>query len=146
MTTKTKYDTQASEFLAKFELTLEVRQAAFDTCPQWDETDCKHGKHSHGHKYNVRFGRSGRPFLGQKPTLDFDFWGSQNDAEKHKRPSQYDVLACVGSDVNMPTTADEVVAEFGDMKPSQAQATADHARKLRAFFTDNEREALAEIQ
>ena len=39
-----------------------------------------------------------------------------------------------------------VVAEFGDMKPSHAQATADHARKLQAFFTNDEREALAEIQ
>ena len=140
MTTITKYDTQATEFLAKYEINLTIRSATFQTCPAWDRKTCAKNTHLHGLKYIVELAHEGRS------EIQFPFWGSMNDREDRKRPTQYDVLACVGSDVNMPTDADEVVAELGDMKPSQAQATADHARKLQGFFTEAERESLAEIQ
>ena len=148
MTTTTKYDTQASEFLAKFNMAVRIHETPFQDCPRWDMTDCKRGYHHHGKRYNVRIERTSTSFPQHVPlpSIEFDFWGSQHDAERLKRPTQYSILACVGSDVNMPTDADEVVAELGDMKPSQAQATADQARKLQAFFTEAEREALAEIQ
>ena len=145
--TKTKYDIQAEEFLAKFNITLEVRRAAFPECPRWDMGKCAKGRHTHGEKFNGQFSRGteGKPVHGTAP-LGFDFWGSLNDAEKGKRPSHYTVLACVSSDISCSTDPDEVHAEFGDMKPSQAQAIADHARKLQSFFTGAERAALAEIQ
>lgn len=64
---------------------------------------------------------------------------------QHK-PSVYDVLCSVSSDLSMPTEADDVAEEFGDMKPSQAERIARHARNLQAFFTEAERSQLAEVQ
>lgn len=61
-------------------------------------------------------------------------------------PTEYTILACVSSDMSCPTDADEVHAEFGDMRPSQAEAIAAHARKLQAFFTEEERAILSEVQ
>lgn len=65
---------------------------------------------------------------------------------KQHKPSVYSILTCVSSDLNNPTDADAVHAEFGEMKPSQAEAIAAHARKLQAFFTEEERELLSEVQ
>ncbi|HEY8310620.1 MAG TPA: hypothetical protein VIG47_08690 [Gemmatimonadaceae bacterium] len=61
-------------------------------------------------------------------------------------PSEYDILSCVGSDLNNPIDADDVVRDFGDMLPSRAEAIASFARKLQAFFTAEERAILSEVQ
>lgn len=62
-------------------------------------------------------------------------------------PSVYDILSMVSSDLNMPTEADDVAREFGDgMLPSQCEAIAKFARQLQAFFTEDERNKLAEVQ
>ena len=61
-------------------------------------------------------------------------------------PSCYDILACLSSDASCPTDPDEVVAEFGPMKPSQAIAVAESARRLQAFFTSDELAILSEVQ
>lgn len=60
-------------------------------------------------------------------------------------PSTYDVLACISSDMSAPTDPDEVAREYGEMLPSQAIAIAAFASRLQVFFTDAEREALAQI-
>lgn len=76
-------------------------------------------------------------------------WQSEHGSHvvklKHT-PNEYDILSCVGSDVNGYTDADEVYHEFGEMPPSRAEAIAAHTRKLQAFFTEAERTILAEVQ
>jgi hypothetical protein len=129
-----EYEKQAQEFLTKYNLTL---KAAFkgDKRPPWDDN-----KHIHGDRYRVTIKRQDRK------SISFDFWNSFNDSQNSKRPTSYDVLACISSDAYMPTTPDEVVEELGDMKPSQAIATAKLAKKLQSFFTESELTDLAEIQ
>lgn len=128
------YEAQAQRFLDKFNLTL---KAAFkgDKCPPWDDS-----KHIHGDRYRVTIKRQNRQ------SISFDFWNSLSDKQDGKRPTAYDVLSCIGSDAQMPTDPDEVVEEMGEMKPSQAIAVAKFAKKLQAFFTEDELEKLAEIQ
>ena len=79
-------------------------------------------------------------------------WWDVRDEDPNKvfhvkhRPSYYDVLCCVGSDVNGSTDPDEIFAELGPMTPSRAEAIAAATRKLQAFFTEAERALLAEVQ
>jgi hypothetical protein len=72
----------------------------------------------------------------------FDFWGSINDHEQGNLPTAYDVLASLGGE---PTQADEVYAEFGPMPPSDCERIAAFGRKLQAFFTEEELDALQEV-
>lgn len=65
--------------------------------------------------------------------------------QREHKPGYYDILACVYSDMCSSTDPDEIYDEFGEMKPSRANAIAAHARKLQKFFTDDEREQLSEV-
>jgi len=83
--------------------------------------------------------------------LSFDFWNSQKDMQEGKAPTAYDVLACISGDVNCPDTFEDFCGEYGyDLDSRKAFATfkrcATFAERLQAFFTEEEREALAEIQ
>lgn len=83
--------------------------------------------------------------------LVFDFWGSQNDAATGRQPSAYDVLACISSDAYTPETFEDFCAEYGyeadSIKALQTFRRADRfAKRLRAFFTEAELEALSEIR
>jgi len=138
----TAYETQAQEFLDRFSLRL---KATFgdSRCPSWESGNCLHGDH-----YRITIRRNAREWRGSghKMAISFDFWNSYQDMREGKAPTAYDVLASISSDVHMPTDPDEVVEELGDMKPSQAIAVAKFARRLQAFFTESEQDALMEIQ
>ena len=129
------YEKQTSEFLEAHGLTI---RAAFkgDKCPAWENE----GSHIHGDCYRITIRRKG----GR--SVSFDFWNSQADSQNDKRPTPYDILSCVSADAFSPTDPDEVAAEYGDMKPSQAIAVARFAKRLQAFFWEDELEALGEIQ
>lgn len=82
--------------------------------------------------------------------LTFQFWGSIADAEKGEHPSAYDVLACVSSDANTPETFKDFCSDYGYDEDSRRtfalfKRCDRFARRIRAFFTDAEREELAEI-
>ena len=86
-------------------------------------------------------------------TLEFMFWASVMDyqTEQQERrkvlPSDYDILSCLSSDAGyVDMTAQDVLEDFGVMPIAQAQAVADHALKIRKFFTDKELSDLSEIQ
>jgi|SRR3990172_7084953 len=145
-----EYETQAQEFLSHFGLEIKVAFKG-DRCPPWDDY-----RHIHGDRYRVTIKRARqeyRPSL-TKPgfhsltpqSISFDFWNSQADMQAGNRPSAYQILSVVSSEGSAPTDPDEVVEEYGEMKPSQASALAKFARRLQAFFTEEELEALQEIQ
>ena len=137
---RTDYERQAQEFLGKFGLTI---KAAFkgDRCPPWEGK----GGCIHGDRYRVTI-RTNSASEWRTKSISFDFWNSMADMQADKRPTAYDILACVASEGNSPTDPDEVAEEFGgDMPPSQAIALARFARRLQDFFSEEEFEALSEI-
>lgn len=69
-----------------------------------------------------------------------------NVVKRKHTPTYYDILSCLSSDLSMPTDPDDVVREFGSMMPSQAIKIAEFARKLQAFFSEEEKAILAEVQ
>ena len=133
---RNEYEEQAEQFLAEHGLVI---RTAFkgDKCPAWEEGNL----HIHGDRYRVTIKR-----ITSGPSISFDFWNSQRDKEEDAGLTGYSVLAAINSDAYSPTDPDEVAAEYGDMKPSQAIAIARFAKRLQTFFTEDELEALAEIQ
>ncbi len=138
-----EYEAQAQMFLDRFGLSV---VAAFkgDECPTWDDP-----KHIHGDRYRVTIRRRSDYIGNQNITpksISFDFWNSKANKDKGERPTAYDILATISGDASGSTDPDEVAAELGDMKPSQAIAIARFAAKLQKFFRPVEIDALAEIQ
>jgi hypothetical protein len=140
-----EYEEQAQAFLKKYGLTLSIRRGA-NRCPPWDDAS-----HTHGDHYGVTIAsapaRRGRnPGNPSAMSVSFSFWNSLQDRVIGKSPSAYDILACMASDAHSPTDPDEVAEEYGEIKPSTALAVATRAKELQAFFTEQELDALAEIQ
>jgi hypothetical protein len=133
-----EYERQAKNFLVKHGLVFAADKRN-EKAPEWgNATD-------HGDHYVVVLIRM-RPTSGRPVSTSFDFWNSIHARETGEALTAYDVLSCISSDASCPTDPDEVAVEFGDMKPSQAIAIADFAKRLRAFFTEDELVDLAEIQ
>ncbi len=110
-----------------------------DRCPPYCD-----GKCIHGDRYRVTISRK----AGGR--ISFDFWNSHNDMCNGNEPTAYDVLACMSADVNCPESLDEFCGEYGyDIDSRKAEATFRRCnafgRKLRAFFSATEQEALQEI-
>jgi len=88
---ETNYKKQADNFLTKYGLTLNVREAIPQKMPLW----CKEGE-KHGINYFCSLvNKEGKHY-------SFDFWGSIAEADKirhyevsRRRPSNYDILACL---------------------------------------------------
>ena len=141
MVTTTDYEQQAQTFLERFALKLTVKFADPQHCPKWGhERGCIHGD-----EYRVTLRRQGISANMSPASFRCSFWNSMNDMQQGKKPTAYDVLSSLSSEAHMPTTADEVADELGPMPPSQAIAAASAARRLQAFFTSDELDALAEI-
>ena len=135
MTTETMstYEVEARRVASKIGLTVKAEQKG-DGCPPWKTPcDCIHGD-----RYRVTLRKKRR-------SMSFDFWNSLKDMQDGKEPGYYDVLSCISSDATGPTDPDEVVEEYGDMKPSQAIAAAKFSARLQAFFSGEEIDALGEV-
>lgn len=139
--TVSAYEANARRVAKAIGLTVSATLATPEKCPQWSRDNGKRCDHIHGRHYRVTLART-----DQRRRLTFDFWNSRADADKGIEPGYYDVLACVSSDMSMSTDPDEIAEELGPMRPSQAIAAAKFAERLQAFFTEGERERLAEIQ
>lgn len=145
---KTQYDEQASQFISSFGLKLRMTLSDSKTAPWGDDE-----YHPH---YRVTLSRASgwnakKLFVHCSGRLTFDFFGSINDGKNGTHPSEYDVLACISSDIHTPDTFEDFCAEYGESEDSrkalQTFRRADRfARRLRMFFTSEEIEALAEIQ
>lgn len=155
-----QYAVKAQAVADKLGLVVWISRGDSDRCPEWDAGDkrgtCVECASTHGDHYTVKV----KNRLGAKVT--FDFWGSYADSKAAqvagayrnsrktvkpaKRPTIYDVLSCFVSDASIPETADEVVEEFGAMKPSRALSIAESGIKARAFFACYPEAEMQELQ
>jgi len=149
---KSEYDIQAEQFLLKHG--IKCRITLSDSKPaHWEPA---------GHHYRVTLSRAAdAPERYQMPVdgfpqpmrpnrLAFDFWGSVADMRAGNEPTPYDVLSCLSSDVNCPETFADYCSEFdADADSIKALQTfkrcASFGKRLRAFFTTEEQEALSQI-
>lgn len=146
----TDYDAQAQAFLDRFGIKFRATLSDSKT-PAWKAE----GERS-GHHYRVTLSKGERetnevwPATGRR--LTFDFWASIADADKGiETVTPYDVLACISSDSYCPATFEEWAGELGAVTDSiKALQTyrrcSAFAKRLQAFFTKEEIEALREIQ
>lgn len=132
-----EYEKQAKDFLAKTDTTLTIKRYPDDLAPEanWD---------NHGHAYKVTLERNG-------VKRSFDFWDSVRNMRLDKRPTAYDVLACLASDTSMEyDDVDELAAEFGYEKPSEAIRVFEGLKKqqeiVKSLYDLEQREMLWEIQ
>lgn len=148
-----EYEAQAERFCRKYGVRV---SAAFkgDRCPPWGaEGDrkkfatCSCGA-THGDRYRVTLRQTDAT---RRPrSVSFDFWNSHSDMQNGKRPTAYDVLACVSGDIYCPESFEEFCGEYGyDEDSRRAEAVFRRcdvfAQRLRNFFTQEEQEALVEI-
>lgn len=129
-----QYDIQAEQFLLKHGIKLRITLSDSKPAP-WDTA---------GHHYRVTLSKKS----GGRVT--FDFWGSVADMRAGKAPSEYGVLACLSSDVNIPETFEDFCSDLGyeqdSIKALQTfKRCLSFSKRLRAFFTTDEIEALQEI-
>lgn len=151
-----EYHEQAEKFLnangIKFRATLSDAKP-----PPWKNDRAQHELNDVNHHYRVTLSRGEISRTGLRPSVlekrfTFDFWGSAADAKAGKTDIHaYEVLACISGDVNTPDTFREYCAEMGDSEDSiKALQTFrrchNFAKRLRAFFTEQEIEQLQEIQ
>lgn len=133
-----EYDDQATQFLDRFGVRISIKEGE-GRCPPWQEGAC-----SHGDQYRIRVSKDGR-------SLVFPYWGSYNDMQAGVSPSNYDILSTLGSDSSSPDSVDEYIAEYGmEIKSEkdyrQIKSGISFGERIRAFFTEEELDALREIQ
>ena len=89
---KTDYNENAKKFLQDFNLLLNIKEAIPQKSPIW----AKDGKHGVNYWVTISENKTGGK------SYSFDFWGSIADKENNfrgfaKRPTAYDVLACLNT-------------------------------------------------
>ena len=153
----TDYEKQATDFLAKhgikFRCTLSDSKVSPWRCESANAANRREGKRTidpHHYRVTLSKGRKGKYAL-PPPRITFDFWGSSNDAEKGIDPTAYDVLACISSDSHCADTFKDWCADMGESEDSiKALQTFRRchafAKRLQAFFTQDELGALRDIQ
>lgn len=130
------YKKQASDFLESTGTKLTVARYNKYTAPEanWSPS---------GYCYRVKLEREG------KPSYSFNFWDSVANMQAHKKPSAYDILACLDTYIDTDMSIDDFASEFGYTKPSKAirayNDSIEQTRKLKELFTTEQLERLAEI-
>ena len=134
--TTCEYNVQAKNFLAKHALRLTIKEGSA-LCPPWGhDKGCAHGDH-----YRITVTRK-----ADRKRIAFDWWGSIHMMQNGERPREYDILASISSEASMPLDPDELIGEIGPMPIKQALASCRFAKRLQAFFSEDELSALSEIQ
>lgn len=131
------YQQQAKDALSKCGATMTIKLSNTKECPWEDDTQ----KRDHNH-YRVTI----KTLKGQ---YTFDFWGSANDCQQGRDPSEYDVLACL--EYNTPESFEEFCSEYGyDTDSRKAEKTwkacLRQSKALRRIFTESAIELLQEIR
>ena len=143
------YEQQATDFLTRYKIKFEIRQAEQQHTPAWIDPKDPRGNPDHGTEYEVKLVCIAHDNCSK--VLTFPFWGSISDRKNHVTPNAYDVLACISGDTNTPDTFKEFCDEYGydfDSRRAETTWTRCHAfsKQLRAFFTSDELSKLEEIQ
>ena len=157
-----EYEKQAQAFLDKFHITFKATWMG-DKCPPWVTSGpkangpCPNCRHMHGDRSQVEIGRD----LTRMPTvvcaaalriLSFDFWNSyQAQQDGITDLDAYPVLSSISYDVHCPDTFEDFCAEYGEEEDSRRafntfKRCARFAKRLQAFFSEEEREALQDIR
>ena len=128
----TEYDMKANNLLALTETTLEITR---------DEVVKKWGLYRW--KYSCKLRR------GHK-TYTFPFFDSAANYGEDKRPSKYDILACLDT-YDYISDIEDFALEFGyDIEDRETKgiynACMRQSKELHGLFTDEELEMLAEIR
>ena len=128
----TEYDMQANNFLALTGTTLEITRDAVVKKWGWDRW-----------KYSCKLRRGCK-------TYTFPFFDSVANYRKNKRPSKYDILACLDT-YDYISDIRDFALEFGyDIENKETGKTYNacmrQSEKLHELFTDEELEMLAEIR
>lgn len=134
-----EYSDQAKAFLESTNTKLTITKIPEEAqlAPDWDGP--------HGHEYRVKLERSDKAYV-------FSFWGSYHNKLEHKRPTAYDVLACLDTFVTPELSFPDFAAEFGyEMSElERAQRTYDacleQTQALQRLFNSDELAKLEEIQ
>ena len=137
----TEYESNARAFLEKANTTMRViKICTVDGFPNDPRDKMKHNK------YKVVLTRN-------EKTYDFDFYGSYRDYLDDRKPSVYDILACVEK-YEYPTDPWEFAREFGydiecEEDYNRVRRIADECReqyeKLLDLFGEELMEELCEI-
>lgn len=134
-----EYNEQAKKFLADYGLTLSVREAIPQKTPLWG------GKHGINYWCSL-VNKEGKSY-------SFDFWDSIANKEHRpftKRPTAYDILACLDTFAD-GMTFEDFCANYGyDTDSRTAEKTFKQVQyqteKLKEILSAEAQEALNEIQ
>jgi hypothetical protein len=132
---KTDYNKQANDFLHKYELNLSVREAIPQKTPLW---------HKDGERHGVNYFCSLSNKDGKH--YSFDFWGSIHDLNTGKKPTAYDVLACLDT-YSADSTFEDFCDNYGyDIDSIKAMKTYEATQKqCRGLESILSKEAEAEL-
>lgn len=150
----TGYESQAQAFLDRFGIKFRATLSDSKVAP-WSDSEhslCGSKAEKSRHHYRVCLSKGVKsPSYRMSSRLVFDFWSSIADAEKGiETVTPYAVLSCISSDVHCADTFKDFCAEFGESEDSiKALQTwrrcAAFSKRLKAFFTSEEIEALQKI-
>lgn len=135
-----EYDKQAKDFLKATGTELIMQQIRPEVAnrPSWATEE----KIQHGYEYRVALVRNGKDYR-------FSFWDSIANAERNKKPTAYDILACLNP--SHATTFQEFCDEYGYDSDSrqvfnQWQEVEKETKALHNLFSEAELDQLGEIQ
>ena len=136
-----EYDQRADEFLGKHNLEV---VATYKNTGAYFEDDKERGESRDIYQIEIR-----RKDNGQNIT--FGFGQSIVETETGETPTAYDVLASLSSDITCPDNFAEFCGEYGYNEDSRKaegifEKVSDFAERLNNFFSEGEKEDLAEIQ
>ncbi len=134
------YQKQANDFLAKNKLELSIIKANKQIAPLWDEKG-----NSHGITYWVTFSN-----LKTDKRYSFHYWDSIVNKNAGKKPTAYDVLACLDPTAEVDTFQD-FADGFGYSSDSIKalkiyKAVKKEVKELKKLLSSKELEELANIQ
>jgi hypothetical protein len=137
---KSEFDIQAETFLAKNNLAITITYLD-NHPPRWDSDNYDHNR------YRVTLRRKD----ADKARFVFFFWDSLANSNKGVKPSAYDVLAAISSELTLYDSFADFCGEFGydqdSIKASQIWKAYDRqSRKLNDFLTETEKQELEEIR
>lgn len=139
-----EYKQQAKDFLSKFELSLNVREAVPQKAPIWHKGSSDYGINY----YCILSNKDGKRY-------SFDFWGSIKDKENDfrgysKAPSAYDILACLDTHADGYTFEDFCLNYGYDTDSITAEKTFKavqyQTEKLKEVLSPEAQNALNDIQ
>lgn len=137
-----KYTEQARDFLSKNEITLIIKEALPQKMPLWINED-------KGQDYGVNYWVIIKNRATEQSMM-LDFWGSIDDKYANKRPTAYDILACLDifSDGN---SFEDFCSNYGYETDSRKalktyKAVMEQTEDLKRVFSLEQLEELNEIQ